>query len=138
MQWKDEYSVGVDEIDDQHKGIAELFSMIDKAFESRESWSDVFFKLERLREHARFHFAVEESLMRIHGYSKLAEHVAQHKHFLDKLDQLQMTTLSRQVTMTTLSYLSNWYMEHMKTLDRDFVRYIIDSGKVNLTHIPAA
>jgi len=49
-----------------------------------------------------------------------------------------MTTLSRQVTMTTLSYLSNWYMEHMKTLDRDFVRYIIDSGKVNLTHIPAA
>jgi len=138
MQWQDEYSVGVAEIDDQHKRIADLFTLIDTAIESRAGWSDVFFKIEQLREHARFHFALEESLMRIHGYSKLAEHVAQHKHFLDKLDQLQMTTLSRQVTMTTLSYLSNWYMEHMKTLDRDFVRYIIDSGKVNLTHIPAA
>lgn len=138
MQWKDEYSVGVAEIDDQHKGIIDLFTEIDAAIESRGSWADVFFKLEQLREHARFHFALEESLMRMHGYSKLAEHAEQHKHFLGKLDQLQMTTLSRQVTMSTISYLSTWYAEHMKTQDRDFVRYIIDNGKVNLTHLPAA
>ena len=138
MQWKDEYSVGVAEIDDQHKGVIDLFSVIDTAIEGRKSWSDVFFKIEQLREHARFHFALEESLMRMHGYSKQAEHVEQHKHFLDKLDQLQMTTLSRQVTMNTINYLSNWYADHMQTQDRDFVRYIIDNGKVNLTHLPAA
>ena len=40
--------------------------------------------------------------------------------------------------MNTINYLSNWYAEHMKTQDRDFVRYIIGSGKVNLTHLPAA
>jgi len=138
MQWKEEYSVGVAEIDDQHKGIIELFSVINAAIEAREGWSDVFFKLEQLRDHGRFHFAVEESLMRMHGYSKHAEHVEQHKHFLDKLDQLQMTTLSRQVTMNTIYYLTNWYTDHMKMQDRDFVRYIIDHGKVNLTHLPAA
>ena len=138
MQWKDEYSVGIAEIDDQHKGVIELFSVIDAAIESREGWSDVFFKLEQLREHARFHFALEESLMRMHGYSKQAEHVELHKHFLGKLDQLQMTTLSRQVTMNTINYLRNWYAEHMQSQDRDFVRYIIDTGKVNLTHLPAA
>ncbi|HAF45640.1 MAG TPA: hypothetical protein DCK83_12105 [Gallionellaceae bacterium] len=138
MQWEDEYSVGVAELDDQHKGIIDLFTVINAAIDSREGWSDVFFKLEKLREHARFHFAVEVSLMRMHGYSKLAEHVEQHKHFLDKLDQLQMTTLSRQVTMNTIEYLGNWYSEHMKTQDREFVRYIIDHGKVNLTHPPAA
>jgi hypothetical protein len=32
----------------------------------------------------------------------------------------------------------DWYAEHMKTQDRDFVRYIIDNGKVNLTHPPVA
>jgi hypothetical protein len=52
------------------------------------------------------------------------------------LDQLQMTTLSRQVTMNTSHYLSNWYTDHLKTQDRDFVRYIIDHGKVNLTDLP--
>jgi hypothetical protein len=26
----------------------------------------------------------------------------------------------------------------MKVQDRDFVRYIIDNGKVSLTHLPAA
>jgi hemerythrin len=138
MQWKDEYSVGIAEIDDQHKGIIDLFSVINAAIEARESWSDVFFKLEQLRDHARFHFAVEESLMHMHGYSKYAEHVELHKHFLAKLDQLQMTTLSRQVTMNAINYLSNWYPEHIKTQDRDFVRYIIDTGKVNLTNLPAA
>jgi hemerythrin-like metal-binding protein len=138
MQWKDEYSVGVAEIDDQHKGVFDLFAVIDAAIDNRESWSDVFFKLEQLREHARFHFALEVSLMRMHGYPKLAEHVDQHKHFLDKLDQLQMTTLSRQVTMNTINYLSNWYVDHMKVQDRDFVRYIVDNGKVNLTHLPDA
>jgi hemerythrin-like metal-binding protein len=138
MQWKDEYSIGIAEIDEQHKGIVELFTVINAAIDNREGWSDVFFKLEQLREHVRFHFALEESLMRMHGYSKHAEHVDQHKHFLDKLDQLQMTTLSRQVTMNTIHYLSNWYTDHMKTQDRDFVRYIIDHGKVNLTHLPDA
>jgi hypothetical protein len=49
-----------------------------------------------------------------------------------------MTTLSRQVTMNAINYLSNWYPDHMHTQDRDFVRYIIDTGKVNLTHLPAA
>ena len=137
MQWKDEYSVGVAEIDEQHKGVIELFTVIDTAIDNREGWSDVFFKLEQLREHARFHFALEESLMRMHDYLKHAEHVDLHKHFLGKLDQLQMTTLSRQVTMNTINYLSNWYADHMQTHDRDFVRYIIDSGKVNLTRLPA-
>ncbi len=137
MQWKDEYSVGVAEIDDQHKGIIDLFTLIDTAIESRASWSDVFFKLEKLRDHARFHFALEESLMRMHSYSKREEHAEQHKHFLDKLDQLQMTTLSRQVTMNTIDYLRTWYTEHMQTLDREFVRYIIDHGKVNVSHLPA-
>ena len=138
MQWRDEYSVGIAEIDDQHKGVIDLFAVIDAAIDNREGWSDVFFKLEKLREHARFHFALEESLMRMHGYPKQAEHVDHHKHFMDKLDQLQMTTLSRQVTMNTISYLNHWYADHMQTQDRDFVRYIIDSGKVNLTHLPAA
>jgi hemerythrin len=124
MQWKDEYSVGVAEIDDQHKGFIELFSVIDSAIGNRERWSEVFFKLEQLRDHARFHFAVEESLMRMHGYPKLSEHIEQHKHFLAKLDQLQMTTLSRQVTMDTIHYLRNWYAEHMRDADHDYVRYI--------------
>jgi len=124
MQWKDEYSVGVAEIDDQHKGIIELFSVIDSAIGNRERWSEVFFKLEQLRDHARFHFAVEESLMRMHGYPKLSEHIEQHKHFLAKLDQLQMTTLSHQVTMDTIHYLRNWYGEHMMDADQDYVRYI--------------
>ncbi len=138
MQWNDEYSVGVAEIDDQHKGVIDLFNVINAAIENREGWSDVFFKLEKLREHARFHFSVEESLMRMHGYSEHAQHVELHGHFLDKLDQLQMTTLSRQVTMNTINYVSNWYTDHMKTQDRDFVRHIIDNGKVNLTQPPAA
>ncbi|MBU0622355.1 MAG: hemerythrin family protein [Gammaproteobacteria bacterium] len=138
MQWMEEYAVGVDEIDEQHKGIIDLFTVINTAIAQREGWADLFFKLEKLREHARFHFAIEESLMRMHSYPKHAEHAEQHRHFLDKLDQLQMTTLSRQVTMNTIDYLANWYPEHMKTLDRDFVRYLIDHGKVNLTHPPAA
>ncbi len=138
MQWKDEYSIGVAEIDEQHKGVTDLLSLIDKAIEKRESWTDIFFKLEQLREHARFHFALEEALMRMHGYPKQAEHANLHKHFLDKLDQLQMTTLSHVVTMKTIEYLSTWYADHMKTQDREFVRYIVDKGRVNLSHIPAA
>jgi hypothetical protein len=64
MQWKDEYPVGIAWIGDQHKGVIDLFTVIDAAIENRESWSYIFFKLEQLREHARFHFAPEESLMR--------------------------------------------------------------------------
>ncbi len=133
MQWKDEYSVGILEIDDQHRGFIEYFTLIESAFESRESWADVFFKLEQLRDHARMHFSVEESLMRMHGYPKLAEHADLHKHFIAKLDQLQMTTLSRQVTIETISYLRNWYVDHMKGPDLEYARFIIRGAPVIVT-----
>lgn len=136
MQWKDEYSVGIAEIDDQHKVLIELFSVIDGAIGGRESWSEVFFKLEHLREHARFHFAVEESLMRIHGYPGLPEHGDQHKHFLSKLDQLQMTTLSRHVTLNTIHYLRDWHAEHIQAADREYVRFITGQGEVAFSRNP--
>ena len=132
MQWKDEYSVGIVEIDDQHKGFIDLFLLIDAAIGSRERWSDVFFKLEQLRDHARFHFAVEESLMRMHGYPEQAIHADLHREFMAKLDQLQMTTLSRQVTMDTVVFLRNWYEEHMKNADQAYVRHIC--GNIPATH----
>jgi hemerythrin len=134
MQWKEEYSVGIVEIDDQHKGILEYFTLIENAIESRESWSDVFFKLEQLRSHAHFHFSVEESLMRLHGYPKLADHAELHKHFITKLDQLQMTTLSRQVTIDTIVYLRKWYADHMKGADKDYAQFIIRGAAVITTN----
>lgn len=133
MQWKEEYSVGIVEIDEQHKSLLEYFTVIENAIESRESWSDVFFKLEQLRAHAHFHFAVEESLMRLHGYPRLSEHADLHKHFISKLDQLQMTTLSRQVTIDTILYLRAWYADHMKAADMDYAQFIIRGARVITT-----
>jgi hemerythrin len=127
MKWKDEFSVGIAEIDQQHKGFVDLFVMVDNAIGNGERWSEVFFKLEQLREHARFHFAVEESLLRIHHFPGLEAHIEMHRHFMSKLDQLQMTTLSRQVTMDTIHYLRDWYAEHMRVADQEYVRYIAGS-----------
>lgn len=134
MQWKDEYSVGIAEIDQQHKGFIDLFSVVDDAIGNRERWSEVFFKLEQLREHARFHFAVEESLLRIHNFPGLEAHIEMHKHFMSKLDQLQMTTLSRQVTLDTIHYLRDWYAEHMRGADQEYVRYISGDVKSSQSH----
>ena len=82
MYWKNEYSLGILEIDNQHKSLINCFASIEESIKAGHKWSSTHFNIVHLKEVARFHFCCEEALMRLFGYPGIDEHSLQHERFL--------------------------------------------------------
>lgn len=89
-----EYSIGIDEIDAQHKEINEATKAVLEAIESQDKWHLVHYIVVRLYELLRFHFAVEESVMRIVKFPEIEEHKRVHRDLLQTVERLKASTLS--------------------------------------------
>ena len=88
MEWKCEYPVGIEEIDDQHRKLLEMFIAIEQSIEAADSWNDIHLRLVGLKELAASHFTLETALMRFFGYEGLIQHMATHRYFFDKLAEM--------------------------------------------------
>jgi hemerythrin len=118
IEWKEEYSVGVPELDKQHKGLIEL---INRLAEEGHRSSVVIKTLDALSLYAREHFSAEEALLRACGDPNLEEHEREHRAFEEWLDAIKQiyrfsTTLDPFVD-TINSFLRNWLINHILKTD---------------------
>ncbi len=88
-----EYLTGIDEIDDQHKEIEEVAAALIEAIEAKDKWHIVHYIVVRLYELLRFHFTVEEALMRITGFPELDAHKRVHQEMLQTIERMKSVTL---------------------------------------------
>ena len=65
IEWSNELSVGIEEIDAQHKVLVDLLNQTHEAIQQRYTAQVTNDIIDQLGEYTRVHFAVEESLMRI-------------------------------------------------------------------------
>lgn len=72
--WSDELSVGIEEIDEQHKVLVNLINRMHNAIAEKHGSEVVSGILAELVDYTKIHFAVEESLLRILGYPGYEEH----------------------------------------------------------------
>ena len=63
VEWSNELSVGIEEIDSQHKVLVDLLNEVHEAIQRGRTLEATRDIIARLDEYARVHFAVEESLM---------------------------------------------------------------------------
>ncbi len=117
MQWSDEFSVGIFEIDEQHKILVQCISDLELAVSSRERWPAIHSTLVRLADYVRTHFTVEESLMSILGYPG-EEHIEQHRRFASRLDELKAKALSADISGEALQFLTGWLSGHIVESDK--------------------
>ena len=145
--WSDEYSVGVDEIDDQHKKLTDLLSLVHVAVNEQQGIQAEHQTLGRLIEYTRTHFWMEESLMRLSKYPNFENHRQAHIKLLLLVSDLQKKLLANNLPISpdVLLFLKGWLTHHMLESDRSFGEYF---QKTNLqqgfsdanspSHSPAA
>lgn len=88
-----EFLTGIEEIDAQHKEIEEVAQAVIDAVTARDKWHIVHYILVRLYELLRFHFAVEESMMRIVAFPEIDEHKRIHADILRTVERMKVSTL---------------------------------------------
>ena len=126
MQWTHDMSVGVPELDDDHRV---LISVINELAENRGQEDKVSVLrgcFSHLRSYAEFHFAREEAVMRTVGYGALEEHQVEHRAFEAKMRELGTRLDSDpdeaigEINAKLLAYLRGWLQHHILVIDMGY------------------
>ncbi|MDJ0806841.1 MAG: bacteriohemerythrin [Gammaproteobacteria bacterium] len=130
LSWSDELSVGIQEIDEQHKVLVALLNDLHNAVLSRHGREAVGPILGRLAEYTRIHFAVEESLMRILDYPRYEEHKEEHVSLIKEVNELhrKFNDEGLNISMNLLHFLKDWLGEHIIHSDRDYGPFFLSRG----------
>ncbi len=130
MVWSDDYSVDIQEIDEQHKCLVELINKLYNALAAKGQRNEVASVLDQLVEYTKIHFAVEEALMRIFHYREYEEHKSIHdKIVVDVVGfQQRFHRGDDSVGMELLQYLKDWLVSHILHIDRGYTETFAKGG----------
>jgi len=130
--WTPNLAIGVPHIDEQHK---ELFSRADKLFEAgrnRKTSEYISELLDFLEDYTIKHFSEEEKLMKSINYPHLAEHMAAHVYFKDRLKKLKddytASGCNILVILEANNLVGEWLINHVSRMDKKIGDYINEKG----------
>jgi hemerythrin len=124
--WKDTYSIGVAEIDTQHRRLFSLADELHSAMNGGKAKAIMEQVLENLINYTKTHFAAEERLMLRCNYPEYQLHKAKHDEMTNKVLQLQhdFQTGKAMVTIEVMQFLSKWLRLHIGESDRKYVPFV--------------
>ena len=130
IEWSNELSVGIEEIDAQHKVLVDLLNQIHEAIQQRRGAEVTNQILERLGEYTRIHFAVEESLMRIMHYPEYERHKVEHDKLIAQLNSFRTKLVSGKTSISfdLAHFLKLWLTKHIMETDKYYVPYFLGQG----------
>ena len=130
VEWDDTLSVGIEEIDEQHKVLVDLVNKMHEAIHQRHGSDVVIGILSDLTEYTRIHFAVEESLMRILNYPDYDNHKQVHEELLHTVADLQDKVASgkKSIGFELMHFLKTWLVKHIMEEDMQYSGFFLEAG----------
>jgi hemerythrin-like metal-binding protein len=134
INWSGEFSVGVKELDEQHKKliliINELFTLYtEKKFAS----TDVTPIFAALMDYADQHLSTEEYYFTLYNYPNKATHVAMHDAYRQKIATLKKeydTNNSEKTLFAINNFLNDWWVWHINNVDKEYTAYFNANGLI--------
>ena len=124
--WGQVFSIEVDEIDDDHRKLMDLFNMLNHAVTDGESADYLAAILEELVNCTIWHFSHEERLMIRYDYEDIDEHKAEHRELIESARALQQKILAadNRIDDEDIEYLERWLTAHILTDDMKLGDYL--------------
>lgn len=128
--WNDQLSVGIEEIDAQHKVLVEIVNQLHTAILAHHGSSEVLAVLDELVDYTRIHFAVEEALMRVLAYPDYDSHKQGHEALLEQVLDFRHRVVDqgRVVTFELMHFLKQWLLVHIMESDQAYAPHFIARG----------
>lgn len=119
LVWSRILSVGVDEIDDDHRMLIRIFNVLNHAVSEGESEEYLAATLEELINCTVWHFSHEERLMLKYRYKGIDEHKAEHRDLIEAAREFQQAMLGAGKPMAdqNIEFLKSWLTEHILNAD---------------------
>lgn len=134
LQWTDALSVGVEQIDNQHKQWIAHFNAAVDAIAAQLGTDHIIKDLGFLVDYTSTHFAAEEGYMAAAKYPALPAHQAKHQELRDTLADLvrdfEEEGATEPLSAAVGTFLGNWLTTHILEVDAKFGAYAKEHGIV--------
>lgn len=128
--WKEEMSVGVKEIDDQHKIFVAMISDLYSAIYKNEVEIKLKGIITKLQDYASMHFATEEKYFDKFNYEFSTEHKQKHKELTEKILTFNenFKEKSKDIAIQLADFLIDWLVDHLETDDKKYTKCFNENG----------
>jgi len=131
--WKNSFSVGIQEIDEEHKVLIDCLDTIMISLNTTSGQYQAVAALEKLTNYSLTHFRVEECLMRLFDYPELEAHQKEHEQFIKKIEEFRLKAQSEDISKSMAAYLMQWLINHIQRVDIKYVNFFKQSGGPKMT-----
>ncbi|MBN2236229.1 MAG: hemerythrin family protein [Bacteroidales bacterium] len=130
IQWKEEFSVGVIEIDHQHKKIVSLINQLFDAMKKGEANAVLGSIISELVFYAQSHFKTEERYFDQFNYIDTAKHKREHQSFVSDVSKFKADFDSGKITLSigVFNFLQNWLHDHILGEDKKYTECFNKNG----------
>jgi hemerythrin len=134
LQWTSDLSVGVDEIDDQHKELFQRLNNLRIAMGQGKSRAEIGKTVKFLQDYVVEHFATEERHMGRYGYPAFGAHKAEHEAFIKDFSAFKKKLENIEIHGGITSFLAiemqrrlyDWLINHIGRIDKALGNYLVD------------
>jgi hemerythrin len=119
IEWRDEFSIGLPEVDSDHRELIESINRFHAALGQGIDAGQVGSVLGGIQSDIAAHFALEEKNMMARGYGQFAAHKLDHERLLDDILDIidEVHACGRYEPDALATRLSEWFGIHFRTHD---------------------
>ena len=122
LEWSDSLSVGVPQMDEQHRKLVEILNRFYEAVEKGERDEAIEMLLKGAEEYTVFHFQSEENFMEEIGFPELEAHRKAHQNLVNEVRMAKEKHArgDRKAVRGLAAFLLSWLYTHIAKTDRKY------------------
>jgi hemerythrin len=130
IEWTEDFSVSVEEIDKQHKKLVAMINNLHDAMTQGKGNDYIKEIIDELVQYSIYHFATEEKYFDKFSYPDTEKHKQIHKDFIAKVSDFRKEYNEGNVMLTieVMEFLSNWLQNHILGDDMEYSDFFVENG----------
>jgi hemerythrin len=130
MTFGQNYSVGVQAIDGQHKVLFDIINELHAAMMKGQAQNLTGPLLKKLADYTRNHFAAEEAAMASVKYPGLEVHKTKHRELVKQVEDYITRFEKGEITLNLhlLNFLRDWLTNHIQKVDKEYGPWLNEHG----------
>lgn len=126
IKWRDSYSVGVEQFDNEHRKLVELANKMFVVVRDKQGIMALSDSVARLIDYTQFHFASEEAAMEKANFPDLKAHKQLHKKLGQEVTVFRerLQTEGEAVSTEVYHFLRDWLLVHIVEEDKKYTHFL--------------
>lgn len=128
IKWREDYSIGVESIDQQHKHLIEIAGRVYDALKNQfyvDKYDKIVEILKELEDYTIYHFGEEEKFMKEIGYEGYFMHKIEHQKFIEKIQSIDLENIDEEqdkYLLDIFNFIADWLVNHILEKDKAIIK----------------